>query len=521
MRGLSQQSISNPLYNHKAEIWLNDAKVAESGEWKDQRLHVISNYGQLGIPQNAIKHGENQFRVIMDQTGVTDQALLNWFEIEYLRKYRAHNNFIRFRKQKNIPDGYVLQFEVDGFSDPKIELYKLGISKIVNNRIDFVTANDRVSSYRITFQDEIFYPGIEYIAISPSAKKKPISIIKDLPWKQDIPFSSLYDNSNQAEYLIITDKLYYENVKNLKTYRERDGLAVEIVLAEDIYDEFNYGIKSPLAIKNFLKYIFNQWDASRRLMYVVLIGSASFDYKEKRSGNQDQVPTFLFETLKYGAAASDYPYGLVSGNDDIPDLIVSRIPVTNNSEFNNYMEKIEGYESPENTGEWRTKGLFISGNDGSTKEIFTGKPAFRIQNQRLINLQMPEGFFARKLNTVQDTAIVDRNFGGTNDLIDYFDDGLSVVNFFGHGGGGIWADVQLMNTADVDRLSEHFRLPFIQSMTCFTGAFESGSINGLSDKLLLSSKKGAIGIMAASGVGWLYNDFALSGILLITYLIMI
>jgi hypothetical protein len=510
MRGLSQRSLSNPLDNHKAEIWLNDAKVGESGEWKDQNLHVITNYGQLGLPQSAIKHGENQFRVIMDQTGVTDQALLNWFEIEYLRKYRAEKNFIRFKKQKNLPDGYVLQFEVDGFTDPEIDLYKLGISKMMNNRIDFVTTTDRVSSYRITFQDEIFYPDIEYVAIAPSAKKKPISIIKDLPWKQEIPFSSLYDNGNQAEYLIITDKLYYENVKNLKTYRERDGLAVEIVLAEDIYDEFNYGIKSPLAIKNFLKYTFNQWDTSRRLMYVVLIGSASYDYKEKRSGKQDQVPTFLFETLKYGAAASDYPYGLVSGNDDIPDLIVSRIPVTSNSEFNNYMEKIEGYESPENTGEWRTKGLFISGNDGSTKEIFTGQPAFRIQNQRLINLQMPDGFFARKLNTIEDTTIVDKNFGGTNDLIDYFDDGLSVVNFFGHGGGGIWADVQLMNTGDVDRLSEHFRLPFIQSMTCFTGAFESGSINGLSDNLLLASKKGAIGVLAASGVGWLYNDFALS-----------
>ena len=510
MRGLSQKSTFNPLHNHLAELWLNDIKVAESGEWEDQRLQVISNHGQLGIPQNAIEHGENQLRVIMDQTGVTDIALLNWFEIDYLRRYRAHKNFIKFRKQDNIPDGYVLQFEVDGFTEPEIELYKLGISKLVNNRIDFVTANDNVSSYRISFQDEIFYPGIEYIAVAPSAKKKPLNIKPDLPWKENLSNSSLYDTGNQADYLIITDKLYYENVKDLKSYREHDGLAVEIVMPEDIYDEFNHGIKSPLAIKKFLKYAYEQWDASHRLLYVVLIGSASFDYKGKRSVKDDQIPTFLFETYKYGASGSDHPYTLVSGSDDIPDLIVSRIPVKSNTEFNDYMEKIEGYEAPENVGEWQAKGLYISGNDGSTNEIFSGQPAFRIQNQRLINLQMPEGYFSRKINTVEDTTINDRNFGGTNDLIDYFDDGLSVVTFFGHGGGGIWADVQLMNTSDVDRLNEHFRLPFIQSMTCFTGAYENGSINSLADKLLLAPKKGAIAVFAASGVGWLYNDFALS-----------
>ncbi len=437
-------------------------------------------------------------------------ALLNWFEIEYLRRYRADNDFIKFRKQANIPDGYIQQFEVDGFKTGEIELYKLGISKMVNSRIDYVTATDNYSSYRITFQDEIFYPDLEYVAITPSAKKRPIAIRADVPWKNDILNASLYDKSNRAEYLIITDKLYYENVKRLKTYREQNGLAVEIVLVEDIYDEFNHGIKSPLAIKKFLKYAFDHWDASRRLMYVVLIGSASYDYKEKHSAKDDQVPTFLFETFRYGAAGSDYPYTLVSGSDDVPDLIVSRIPVASNSEFNNYMEKIEGYEAAENTGEWQQTGLFISGNDGSTNEVFSGQPAFRVQNQRLINLQMPEGYISHKLNTFEDTTRFDPNFGSTSDLIDYFDDGLSVVNFFGHGGGGIWADVGLMNTDDIDRLSEHFRLPFVQSMTCFTGAFESGSISGIADKLLLAPRKGAIGVLAASGVGWLYNDFAFS-----------
>ena len=116
----------------------------------------------------------------------------------------------------------------------------------------------------------------------------------------------------------------------------------------------------------------------------------------------------------------------------------------------------------------------------------------------------------RKINTIrdEDSTRFDPNFGGTTDLINYWDDGLAYINFFGHGGGGIWADVQLFNTNDIDRLNNGYKLPFISSMTCFTGAFESKSFSSISDKLITIENKGAIGVYASSGLGWLHNDFA-------------
>ncbi|TFG95768.1 MAG: hypothetical protein E4H13_12995, partial [Calditrichales bacterium] len=266
--------------------------------------------------------------------------------------------------------------------------------------------------------------------------------------------------------------------------------------------------KSPLAIKDFIKYAYANWDNSRRLLYVALVGDASYDYKDM---NSDLVPTFLFDTEKYGAAASDFQYTLVSGSDQTPDLAIGRWPVSNNSEFMAYFEKLKGYESPDNIGEWRSKGLYISGNDAGTHEQYTGLPAFRAQNQRFINMQSPAGFFTRKLNTVQDPSIPggDPNFGSTPTLIDYFDDGVALMTFLGHGGGGIWADVGLFNTNDISRLNNGSRLPFIKSMTCFTGAFESASLNGIAEELIVTPDKGAIGMFAASGVGWLHNDFAI------------
>ena len=506
MRGLSVWSKANPLENHLVEIWLNTKPVANSGEWKNQNAHIITNEGRTGLSQTDIVHGENELFIEMDQTGVTDIALLNWFEISYERQYRAYENFIRFRKQNNLPEGFTLQFEVDGFKQQDIEVYKLGVSKIVNGRIDYYSDDDNFSSYRISFQDQIFYPDIKYIALTSDQKKKPLDIVADGPWQPELENVSLMDVDNAADYLIITHDLFYLNALELKTYREGFGLKVAVVRVEDIYDEFNYGIKSPLAISDFLRYAYNNWDPSHRLLYVNLVGDASYNYRS----NTDYVPTFLFDTEKYGAAASDHQYSLVSGDDRTPDLIIGRWPVSNNAEFEAYFNKLKAYEEPSNIGEWRNRGLFISGNDAGTFEQFTGLPAFRAQNQRLINMNTPEGYFTRKLNTVKDPTIPggDPNFGSTPTLIDYIDEGLSLINFLGHGGGGIWADVGLFNTNDIDRLNNGSRLPFIKSMTCFTGAFESASISGIAEELIVTPDKGAIGVFAASGVGWLHNDFA-------------
>jgi hypothetical protein len=502
------------LVSHEVELRLNEGtnnKIGESGLWQDQEMHVIQN--STGLSQSLLQHGHNELKVYMNQLGVSDAVLMNWFEIEYLRKYRAYGNSIVFHKQEGISTNSMFQFEVDGFTNSNIELYKKGVSKIVNHRIDFYTDHeDNFSSYRLSFQDSIFYSGIEYIALTKDQKKKPLYIEEDQPWiPETITDVSLLDQSNSADYLIITHKLLYDNVIQLKQFHEQNGLNTAVVKVQDIYDEFNYGIKSPLAIKEFITYVYNFWDQYHKVYYVNLVGTASENYKTSSQFKPDLVPTLLFQTKNYGASATDFQYALVSGgeNDIIPDLIIGRIPAKNNTEFLDYMDKLINYTSNTDVGLWTNKSLMISGNDANTVELNTFPHAFRAQNQRIMKFKIPDEFFMRKLNTIEDTTLInDPNFGGRTALIDYWDDGLTYINFFGHGGGGIWADVELFNTDAIERLNNGYKLPFITSMTCFTGAFENKSFSTIADKLITTANKGAIGIYASSGLGWLHNDFA-------------
>lgn len=520
MRGSSYYSDSNPLEGHQVSLWLNDQKVGEilpEDKWRDQQYAEINNFGGTGIAQSNLQNGNNQLLLQMDQVGVTDVVLLNWFDVTYQREYWAHEDFIKFRLQEGFPTDKVIQFEVEGFTSSDVQVYKLGISKVINATIEYVqNEQKRVASYKLTIQDEIIDPTVEYVALTESAKKKVLSITPYRPWKADNPDLTLLDPSNAADYLIITHEQLQATSEELRTLKETAGYTVEIVTTEHIYDLFNYGIKSPVAIKDFLGYAYRNWRQDVPLKYVVLTGDASYDYKDYRNNGADLVPTMMFETYFYGAAASDYWYALISGDDLIPDLTVSRIPARTNQQLLDYIAKVEQYQSNPLAGQWRNSALFISGNDDPAKsgnlENITGEPVFRAQSLRLINMKLPDNMFAHRLNTVRDENYpggFDPEFGGKTDLIDYFNDGLSYINFLGHGGGGIWADVNLLDLNDVDRLNNDARYPFVASMTCFTGAFENPGKDGLAERLVLAGEKGAIAVLASSGLGWMQNDYTI------------
>ncbi len=505
---------------HKVMVWLNNRLVGSSGNsWFNQDVFTLDNYQNSTIRTLDLAHGENTLEIQMPELPpnvASDYILFNWADITYDRQYRAYHDYIEFRRPSIIyfPNNDLFQFEIEGFTRPDIEVYKKGISKIINYDLTF-QGDEKHRLYKITFQDNVRGDDIEYIALTPDLKLKPERIEVEEPFDPEHPQRTLKDPTNAADYLIITHQKFRQRVEELAEYRRSQGLAVTVVNVQDIYDEFNYGIKSPLAIQRFLKYAFYNWDRTHRLKYVVLFGDANYDYKTADVVHEDFVPTFFFQTYKFGAVATDFPYSLIAGDDYIPDVFVGRIPAATNSEVTSYIAKIKEYEQNPAPGPWRNQSLFISGNDANTYELGNifpkrKKPAFRTQNQRIIDMLLPKTYSSFKLNIVADPNLdYDPNFGSTTDLIEYFDEGVNFMTFLGHGGGAIWADKQLFNLEDVNRLNNKGKYPFIASMTCFTGAFDNPGNPGLAQRLLLAYEKGAIGVFASSGLGWLANDYAM------------
>ncbi len=107
-------------------------------------------------------------------------------------------------------------------------------------------------------------------------------------------FTNAQGQFQDIDYLIVTRSDFMSAANRLAQHRrDNDGLVVKTVTVEDIYEEFNSGKQDIGAIRNFVKYIYdNASSPENRIKFLGLIGDASVDYKNRLQGNTNIVPTY-------------------------------------------------------------------------------------------------------------------------------------------------------------------------------------------------------------------------------------
>jgi hypothetical protein len=475
-------SLSN---DHQLLSYINGTLFGDT-QWDGQSPHFFEGSGP---PNNVLRNGVNDLTMVLDSED-NDAFLFNWIEFEYERLYKAFKDSISFSIPRNGGRG-LYQFRVKGFTSPEIEIYKMGVSKMVNFLVE-----PRVSgldtTYDAVFQDEIFSDSVQYIALSPSNRKRPLRIIQDLP-------SSLKSPSNGADLLVITHEKFLNTLQGYVNWREGQGARVEVVTTQDIYDEFNFGIFSAKAIKEFLVYAFENWNPSP--LYVLLVGDGTWDYRNIRGHGGNYVPSLLQWLGDFGLVSVDNEYARVSGEDFLPDLFIGRIPVREIGELNGVLQKIMRYESNPTLGDWRRDFIFAAGSGArrniSFREIFEDSVIARV----LPPHPLPVRVYADPDFNINP----DPFFGTKTKLINEINGGAAFVGYFGHGGGAVWSHPDLLKNDDLPLLTNRDHLPFVASFTCFTAIFDDPVYQSLGEGLLLTPEVGAIGVWGSSG-GSFFNN---------------
>ncbi|MBN2413315.1 hypothetical protein JXQ31_16670 [candidate division KSB1 bacterium] len=478
--------------SHNISAYLNKNFFVK-GRWFQQNYIDLNMTNDQLITGADLTSGTNVLTIVNENDAQEfDFVMLNWFEVTYPRLYRAQDGFLKFTIPPDYDSGDFL-FRIDGFEDENIEIFKLNHNKIVGGTVTETTDFKGFTSYQISFADYISSKQTEYIAVSPKAKLKALAIRPDVPTR-------LKSTDLAADYVIISHNRFVNTpaLDELVQLRQSFGYRTLKIDVQDIFDEFNYGKPSPYAIKEFLRWAYNNW-ASPQLKYVLLVGDGSYVRYTSEPDTLDLVPVYMRQTYGFGAAASDYWYTLIDGDDEISDIYIGRLPARDPVQLEQMVAKIVNYETAAPSGDWRNRLLYIGGN---------GKE-FRDQGEELA-LKAPPRFDVNRLFTFKDQTLKnDPFFGGTLDLLDYFNEGCAVITFHGHGGGAIWADNGLLRIEDATQIYSQGKLTFILSMTCFTGAFESPSRESLADALLFTENEGAIAVLGASGFGWVQNDYYL------------
>jgi hypothetical protein len=282
--------------------------------------------------------------------------------------------------------------------------------------------------------------------------------------------------------VVIAPAEFTAGAQALATYRQSKGYKTLVVDIEDIYDEFNFGLRSPEAIKSFLATAYNTWQL--KPAYVVLAGEGSFDYKDNKGYHDSVIPTLMVLT-PYGLDPSDTSLGDVVGNDGLPEISIGRLPALTSLELGTLVAKIKTYEA--SSGSWTSRALMLADNPDRAGD-------FHADSEEMIGLLSVAYAPVRQY---QGSASYPTS---KQAIIDGFNGGVGWFNYIGHGSPGQLMDEALLTNADVVKLNNATALPVMTAMTCLVGDYGTPGVDSLSESLLLRAGGGTVANWAPTGL---------------------
>ena len=315
--------------------------------------------------------------------------------------------------------------------------------------------------------------------------------------------------NTEYNYLIVSNNGLFSSAQDYGVYRNSSAggnyksLAVKIT---DVYNQFNYGEPSPVAIRRYVDYMIKDGVTDKHNL--LLIGHSTTIPNVMRLNRElpEEVPT-------YGFPGSDVLLveGLTAGSAEIPSIPVGRISATNPEQVSNYLNKVKQYESATSDLSWKKRSLHISGglHDG--------------ENTTFANYLSDYDYYITGSpfnGTVSQKIKADKDFGYPSNSLDISSDinaGIGFSAYYGHG-GPTQTDNNIGYATDPDRsYSNTGRYPLLYFNGCGVGNIFSGRLSPfpgsssatlypLSTDWVVAEDKGAIAVIANSYYAFEYSS---------------
>ncbi len=313
-------------------------------------------------------------------------SFLDWVDVTYGRLYTADANKLEFTSGAGTG---VTELHVGGFTQPAIQVFDV-TSPTAALRVTGVTVNlTGPGVYEAVFRTDATAGMRRFVALVAGGEA-PIAagaVRQDAPSNLATP--AAFPPGSFARSILVTPEAFLTPANRLANYRRGQGYVVEVAQIQDIYDEFNGGIKSANAIRRYLQHAYNAW--TPRPSFVALLGDGSVDYrKDMVASSVDWVPTYVaFETIVGSdngeeLVANDARYVLNLGGGSsgpstfTPSMFLGRIPASSAGELDQFVTKLIQYEDFQTTDTWRGKQFLFSDDEYSTTIFFTGGYCFQL-----------------------------------------------------------------------------------------------------------------------------------------------
>ena len=351
----------------------------------------------------------------------------------------------------------------------------------------------------------------KYVALDALDYYTPLKTSKTKITNQNLKGNLFKNAQNQfqdIDYVIITPANLTTQAEKLANFhRSYSNLNVKVIPLENIYQEFSSGKQDIAAIRNCIKYIYDNASTSvKRIKYVNLFGDASYDYKNRTPNNTNIVPIFHAlnsNTIGESSYASDDFYGLMDPSEgNISnffggiDIAVGRMINNDAAQADEMVNKVIEYYDVKSYGSWRNNYVMISDDADKSSDA-------SLQNRQniLADKITTEKPFLNVTKILLDSYVQEASAGGSRypksrtDLFSAFEKGALVVNYLGHGGEDGLASERLWEKSDGENLSNQHKYPLFITITCDFSRFDNPSRPTAGEYTYWNPKGGAISMI--------------------------
>ena len=453
--------------------------------------------GVAAVGENAfVSRGQfrehNTVRLVHDRPA-GESGHLDYIRLNYIRKLALYGSSTVFRVEKPVS---VVSFSVAG-SNADVQIWKISADGSCNI-VPSVYADGTTTTLGASYSSSDILLAVNVKGSFPEPQKVAEVANQNLHALDSVDMVIVVPASGRltaaAEHLATA-------------HRKVDGLSVEVVRADMVYNEFSSGTPDATAIRRFMKMLYDRGGVESSPRYLLLMGNGAWDNRMHVSDWAGQNPDdYLlcyesYESLDHTKSyvMEDY-FGLLDDTEgrslltEKVDLGIGRLPVGTAAQAREKVDRIIEYMTGVYAGAWCNR-ILVLGDDGDNNIHM--QDADKVAG---IYHDVNPAIDVRKIYWDAYQMEVSASYNGypsiRKHLLEQFDEGALIVNYSGHGSTEVLSHELVLNKADMSNLKSR-RLPFWITASCDIAPFDS-PLESMGMNLVNNTEGGAIGMLSTT-----------------------
>jgi hypothetical protein len=451
------------------------------------------------------------------------QGWLDYISIVCLRDLTMAGAQMAFRDTSSLGVGNVAEFRL-GNASSATRIWET--TDPTNVRQMAITLSGNTASFKVntdSLRQFIAFNGSSYLSVEPIGR---------------------VDNQNlhalsQADMVIVSHPNFMSEAMRLAEFHRNNPnntLSVHVLTPQQIYNEFSSGAQDVAAIRDLMRMFYERstsWQDMPR--YLLLFGDASYDYKDRVSGNTNFVPSYQSEESLQPTTSfvSDDFFGLLDPNEgrwnpsdnDALDIGIGRFPVDFPEQATAVVDKIIRYDelniaNAENTSlccdgagatispDWRNRITFVADDEDGNTHLNQADQLAVLVDTTYRDFNVNKIYFDAYVQ--QSTPGGQRYPEVTRDLNNDVNRGALIMNYTGHGGEVGWAHERVLGLSDIAGWTNTNNLVAFVTATCEFARHDDPERVSAGEQCLLNPNGGAIALFTTTRLVYSAPNFTLN-----------